>query len=129
MTTYSELFTDPDQPDVEPLSEGGTWLLDLTACVDHLRRGYRPDLTVWDAICEAVAWAHDPAGEVEWVIEDPLGHALRLMLSTHRGETARALQGAVRRWVVAMAETYNQGHHWPHPAARRGYPPPALPAA
>jgi hypothetical protein len=30
----------------------------------------------------------------------------------------------VRRWVRAMAERYNNGHHWPHPVPRRGFPPP-----
>ena len=31
-------------------AEGGTWLLDLVAAVDYLRRGIRPDITVWDAL-------------------------------------------------------------------------------
>lgn len=128
-TRYPDLFTDPDQPAVEPLTEGGTWLLDLVACVDHLRRGYRLDLTVWDALCEAVAWAHDPAGDVEWALEDPLGTALGLMVAHSGHDTARSLQAAVRRWVIAMAHTYNRGHHWPHPTARRGFPPPEIPAA
>jgi hypothetical protein len=30
----------------EELAEGGTWLLDLVAAVDHLRRGIRPRITV-----------------------------------------------------------------------------------
>jgi hypothetical protein len=30
----------------EQLEEGGTWLLDLVAAVDHLRRGIRPRITV-----------------------------------------------------------------------------------
>lgn len=127
MTTDADPFTDTDQPVAEPLSEGGSWLLDLTACVDHLRRGYRPELTVWDAVGEAVAWAHDPAGEVEWVLTDPLGTALRLMLADPSRDAATALQTAIRRWVIAMADRYNNGHHWPHPADRRGFPPPALP--
>ena len=40
--------------DAESLDEGGTWLLDLVSAVDHLRRGYRPGFTVWDALAEAI---------------------------------------------------------------------------
>ena len=47
MTSHQLL---PDEHGVEPLEAGGTWLLDLVATVDHLRRGVRPDITVWDAI-------------------------------------------------------------------------------
>src|SRR5690606_24399116 len=37
-------------------AEGGTWLLDLVAAVDYLRRGIRPNITVWDALDEALRW-------------------------------------------------------------------------
>ena len=49
----------PDNSDLESLDEGGTWLCDLVAAVDHLRRGLRPGITVWDAIEEALRW-HTP---------------------------------------------------------------------
>ena len=37
-------------------------------------------------------------------------------------------QIAVRQWILAMAARYNDGHHWPHPASRRSFPPPLLAA-
>ena len=47
----NDLFApDPDTHGSEPLDEGGTWLLDLVSAVDHLRRGYRPGFTVWEAL-------------------------------------------------------------------------------
>jgi len=36
------------------------------------------------------------------------------------------LQAAIRRWVLAAADRYNDGHHWPHPTSRRAFPPPVL---
>jgi len=40
MTTHQLI---PEDHAVEPLDEGGTWLLDVVAAVDHLRRGIRSD--------------------------------------------------------------------------------------
>ena len=90
----------------EAFDEGGTWLLDLVAAVDHLRRGHRPGITVWEALEEATT---DPAeddfepgpGPIDW----------------------QTIQAPLRRWLLAMADRYNDGHHWPHPAARRPFPP------
>ncbi len=90
--------------DEEPLDEGGTWLLDLVSAVDHLRRGYRPGLTVWDALVEARSDEIRSGGDVD---ELP----------------AERQQRAVRRWVLTMADRYNAGHHWPHPTSRRAFPP------
>ena len=100
-----------DQPfavdrDAEPLDQGGTWLLDLVSAVDHLRRGYRPGLTVWDALAEARRQTRN-AGDRD-------GDA---------AAGAEAEQAAVRQWVLTMAERYNAGHHWPHPVERRQFPP------
>ena len=54
----NDLFaSDSDTNGSEPLDEGGTWLLDLVSAVDHLRRGYRPGFTVWDALAVAIEWA------------------------------------------------------------------------
>ncbi|MFZ6003045.1 MAG: hypothetical protein ACOYXM_03860 [Actinomycetota bacterium] len=111
----------PDNTDHEPLEEGGTWLLDLAAAVDHLRRGVRPGLTVWDAIDEALR-----AGEPDWDDPDPLRSTLTALLDRTAGSVEVEIQAAVRRWVVAAAHRYNNGHHWPHPATRRGFPPPAV---
>ena len=53
----NDLFaSDSDTNGSEPLDEGGNWLLDLVSAVDHLRRGYRPGFTVWDALAEAIDW-------------------------------------------------------------------------
>ena len=114
----NDLFaSDSDTNGSEPLDEGGTWLLDLVSAVDHLRRGYRPGFTVWDALAEAVEWfaatvADDgsPAADLsEVLVARPTDH--------------EALQRAVRVWVLVMADRYNSGHHWPQPESRRLFPP------
>jgi len=128
MTTHPLI---PEDHDVEPLEVGGTWLLDLVAAVDYLRRGIRPGITVWDAIEEALRWhspsadAQDPA-EPDWDDPDPLRSALTRFLGHANTPTSVEAQVAVRRWVMVMASRYNDGHHWPHPASRRSFPPPML---
>lgn len=119
---------DPENPNVETLAEGGTWLLDLVAAVDHLRRGHRPGFTVWDALEEALSWstATNPDDDTTSDITDPLAGTLRGFLNQADAPVATQIQAAVRRWVLTMAERYNNGHHWPHPTARRGFPPPLL---
>ena len=110
-----------DPIDGDDPADGGTWLLDLVAAVDHLRRGLRPGLTVWDAIEEAVRSA-----EPDWDDPDPLRTTLTDLLSRTVGPADLELQAGVRRWALAMAECFNDGHHWPHPAPRRGFPPPSI---
>jgi len=123
----------PDDHEVEPLDAGGTWLLDLVAAVDHFRRGIRPDITVWDAIEEALRWhtpstdGHDPV-EPRWDDPDPLRSSLARFLDHATGPASVEAQIAVRRWVLAMAARYNDGQHWPHPVPRRSFPPPRLDA-
>lgn len=114
--------------ELERLAEGGTWLLDLVAAVDFLRRGHRPGLTVWDALEEAVRTSTGPAidDDAMWDRADPLGDSLHRLLDTTSGPVAPALQAALRRWITAMADRFNNGHHWPHPTPRRGFPPPLL---
>ncbi len=111
----------PDDAINEPTEEGGTWLLDLVAAVDHLRRGLRPGLTVWDAIGEALR-----TEEPDWDDPDPLRSALTALVNWAAGPLDVEIQAAVRRWVLAAADRYNNGQHWPHPAPRRGFPPPTL---
>ncbi len=108
---------DPDADAAEPLDEGGTWLLDLVSAVDHLRRGYRPSFTVWDAISEAIEWAD--AGQDN--NRSPATRRARAAASA--SEEHEAFQCAVRTWVTVMAERYNAGYQWPHPSARRTFPP------
>lgn len=107
----NDLFApDSDTNGPEPLGEGGTWLLDLVSAVDHLRRGYRPGFTVWDALAEAIDWPNvvEIAGPTSAAAGPSLNEGM------HR---------AVRNWVCAMAGRYNAGHHWPHPQCRRTFPP------
>ncbi|HWL41790.1 MAG TPA: hypothetical protein VNQ73_02515 [Ilumatobacter sp.] len=112
----------------EPLSDGATWLVDLVAAVDHLRRGYRPGLTVWDALEEAIRWTLDNSDDDPWDSPDPLAASLSAILDDLGAPVALKLQVAVRRWVTTMAARFNAGHHWPHPTARRDFPPPRLDA-
>lgn len=123
MTTQPSVES-PDRSRDELLDQGGTWLLDVVSAVDHLRRGFRPGFTVWDAFAEALVSADEHA-EAFLDHFDPRADVLGgLDLSSSRA--GAALQGALRRWVTTMADRYNGGHHWPHPAPRRGYPPPAI---
>ena len=110
----------------EALAEGATWLLDLVAAVDHLRQGARPGITVWDAFAEAVRWTHSDTDRAETENTDLLAAQLTVVLADVREQTAAVLQAAVRRWVLTMAGRYNDGFHWPHPTARRTFPPPLL---
>lgn len=115
-----DLFASEELQGDEP-ADGATWLLDLIAAVDHLRRGLRPGLTVWDALEEAVR-----TGEPDWDDPDPLRTTLHEFLASRSGPADLELQAGIRRWVLAAAERFNDGHHWPHPAARRGFPAPSI---
>lgn len=124
-------FTTDDNPNdhsVEALAEGGTWLLDLVAAVDYLCRGHRPNFTVWDALEEALRWTTviEADDQTTWNTDDPLASALRRVLDATEPPVAARLQRAVRHWVIAMANRCNNGAYWPHPTARRGFPPPLL---
>ncbi len=116
----------------EPPGDGGIGLLDLVAAVDYLRRGIRPEFDVWDAIEEALRWwtterrsrdtgAPDP--DDVWQCNDPLLETLRRVLQVVDEQTDlrvyEVIQQAIRHWTTTMAERYNAGHHWPHPAPRR----------
>jgi hypothetical protein len=134
---------DPDDLDVEDLATGGTCLLDLISAVDFLGRGDRHGLTVWDALEEAVRWwvaehvsliegVPDPEiTELEWGEADPLRRAMRHLLAVATADETvavdLAMQQAVRRWVTTMAQRYNDDQPWPHPLARRTFPPVRLP--
>lgn len=113
-------FTSEELQGDDP-ADGATWLLDLIAAVDHLRRGLRPGLTVWDALEEALR-----PDEPDWDDSDPLRTTLHEFLARTSGIADLELQAGIRRWVLAAAERFNDGHHWPHPAARRGFPAPSI---
>ena len=114
------LFTSEELEGDDP-AHGATWLLDLVAAVDHLRRGLRPGLTVWDALEEALR-----TDEPDWDDPDPLRTTLHEFLTRTSGSADLELQAGVRRWVLATAQRFNDGHHWPHPSARRGFPAPSI---
>ena len=117
----NDLFAPDSEPHgSEPLDEGGTWLLDLVSAVDHLRRGYRPGFTVWDALAEAIGCSAAAIASDGSRAEDLDG------VLTARPPDHEALQRAVRLWVLVMADRYNAGCHWPHPRPRRSYPPPQV---
>jgi len=109
-------------PIVDELAEGGTWLLDLVAAVDYLRRGIRPGITVWDALGESLRWLLAEA-DPERDTPDALAAAIVDAIAADV-EAPISIQTAIRLWVLTMADRYNDGHHWPHPEARRGFPPP-----
>lgn len=113
--------------EADPPDDAAIRMLDVVAAVDHLRRGARPGLTVWDALAEALSWwaaeHHDPAGPDNRPVGlvDSLAGVLRLAPDDEA--CARALQQALRRWADTMAERFNAGHHWPDPHPRRSFPP------
>ena len=117
----NDLFRpDSDTNGPEPLDEGGTWLLDLVSAVDHLRRGYRPGFTVWDALAEAVEWSTATIAD-----DGPPAEEVGSARMSRRADY-EAMQRAVRVWILVMADRYNSGHHWPHPTGRRAFPPTQL---
>ena len=129
----------------EDLREGGTWLLDVVAAIDHLTRGHRHGITVWDALEEAIRWwiaeqlsaadgvADPELADLPWDAPDPLRATLQRLLNmapdSSPPDVSNAMHQAVRRWTQTMASLYNDGHAWPHPMARRAFPTPILPVA
>ena len=124
---------------VDDPGEATDRLLEVIAAVDFLRRGDQRDLTLWAAIEEALRWwiAERTAlldGHTEPVMppprigdDDPLRATLTQLLAvTGQDEPVHisvALQQALRRWTTSAADRYNDGHPWPDPPARRGFPP------
>ncbi len=120
----------------EAPGDGGSGLLDLVAAVDYLRRGIRPEFNVWDAVEEALRWwtteqqSRDtgaPNPDDVWQSNDPLLETLRRVVHVLDEQTDHGvdevLQQAIRHWSTTMAERFNDGHHWPHPAPRRDISP------
>ena len=131
-TDWNGFFeADDDAPYVEDLDLGGTWLLDLVAAVDFLRRGDRNGLTVWDALEEASRWwaaervsaidgVPDPdLADLAWADPDALHRSLARLLDATALDPQRtadvALQQAVRRWTATMSSLHNEGEPWPRP--------------
>ncbi len=102
----------------------------------RLRRGIRPEFNVWDAIEEALrGWTTErrsrdtgaPDRDDVWQCNDPLLETLRLLLQVLDQQTDlgvyEVIQQTIRHWTTTMAERFNAGHHWPHPAPRPNVSP------
>lgn len=127
-----------------PQSDVGGVLLDVVAATDYLTSTHRLGLTVWEAVEEALRW---------WVIDrltlpgdlpdadfsalpwgddpDPLRTGLERLLACTSGaggpdglEMGVILTAALDTWVRRMADLYNDGHRFAHPAPRHGWPSP-----
>lgn len=125
---WADYFDKPDDPYVEDLNLGGTWLLDLVVAVNFLRRGDRHGLTVWDAIEEAVRlWVAERVStihgvpdpdfaELAWADPISLDRALSRLLDTLNIDptmtAAVALQQSIRRWLDVMASVHNDSQPW-----------------
>jgi hypothetical protein len=122
----------------------GGVLLDLVAATDYLSSTRRLGLTVWEAVEEALRWwtadrltlpGELPAGDfadLPWADDpDPLRTAVgRVLAVTSAPDGLDGLElgviftTALETWVRRMAELYNDGHRFAHPAPRRGWPSP-----
>ncbi|MGD9702848.1 MAG: hypothetical protein AB7L17_11180 [Ilumatobacteraceae bacterium] len=100
--------------------------LDVAAAVEYLGATHRLGLTVWDALAEAVRWWIEGAswqadsgrgrGSLPWSDPDPLRTALESLLGvvgtagTLDGhDLPTVMDGALRSWLDAMAEAFNDG--------------------
>ena len=115
-------------------------MLEVIAAVDFLRRGDRRGITLWAAIEEALRWwvAERTAvldGYVDPALQAPrFGESetmrttlLRLIVVAGQDEPvhiSQALQEALRRWSMTMADRYNDHQPWPAPAPRHRAPVP-----
>ena len=68
-----------------------------------------------DALSEALDWAT--------IDVDGDGERVPLLTDVRDDPSHDEIHGAVRTWVLAMGARYNSGYQWPHPTARRAFPP------
>lgn len=119
---------DRDRP-----SSSQVWL-DVVSAVDYLSKGHRPDLTVYDAMEEALRWHINAlvAGHGElvdavqdrdlpWNDPDALRTALEQLTQQHhspddeQSTSAIMIHTALVFWVQHMADLYNDGGRWASP--------------
>lgn len=110
---------------------GETWL-EVVAAIQYLGARHRPELTVWDALAEAVRWWIEGASSqndmarggrtLPWNDPDPMRTALQSLLGsvgppgTMDGHgLPAALDGALCCWLVSMAMEYNDGQSFTRP--------------
>ena len=135
-----DLEWDLSEPYVDDPAEATDRMLEVIAAVDFLRRGDRRGITLWAAIEEALRWwvAERTAvldGYVDLALQAPrFGESetmrttlLRLIAVAGQDEPvhiSQALQEALRRWSMTMADRYNDHQPWPAPALRHRAPVP-----
>jgi hypothetical protein len=129
--------------------DAGGVLLDVVAAIDYLASTHRLGLTVCEAVEEALRWwtadrlalpgelPDDDFADLPWGDDpDPLRTAVARVLASTSGPDgpdglalgviiATALDG----WVRRMADLYNDGHRFAHPAPRHGWPSPLYDAS
>ena len=125
-------------------ADTGGVLLDVVAATDYLAATHRLGLTVWEAIEEALRWwttarltlpgdlPDDAFATLPWPDDpDPLRTGLERLLACTSGaggpdgmEMGTILHAALDHWVRQMAEQFNDGHRFAHPAPRHGWPAP-----
>lgn len=118
----------------------GVWL-DVVAAVDYLAAWARPGLTVCSALAEALAaWMlerHDVGTRADrvlpWDDPDPLRSVLDAVVRTVGGPgtvdgapLAAVLEASLQLWVAEMAEQFNEGRAFAHPAPRTAWPAPGV---
>jgi hypothetical protein len=126
-------------PDVDTAA---VWL-DVVAATDYLAATHRLGITIWEAVEEAIRWwttdrltlpgeLPDAAfSDLPWDDPDPLRTAIERLLASTSGaggpdgvELGTILTTALDAWVRKMADQYNDGHRFAHPAPRHGWPSP-----
>ena len=126
------------QPERANHDDARTTWLDMIAAVDYLAKGPRWELTIWEAIEEAVRWwildyvdrdGLPVTNTASWDDPDPLRTAVGMTLAELPSAgipdgwlLADALQIALSAWTRQMADLYNNGHHWPAPTSPRTIP-------
>lgn len=140
MPIDDDLEWDLSEPYVDDPAEATDRMLEVIAAVDFLRRGDRRGITLWAAIEEALRWwvaertavldgYVDPAMQAPRFGESETMRTTLLRLIAVAGQEepvhiGQALQEALRRWSMTMADRYNDHQPWPAPAPRQRAPVP-----
>lgn len=119
-------------------------LLDVVAATDYLSSTHRLGLTIWEAVEEALRWwtvdhltlpgelPNEEFSELPWDDDpDPLRSVVERLLACTSGaggpdglELGVILTAALDSWARRMADQYNDGHRFAHPAPRHSWPSP-----
>jgi hypothetical protein len=118
----AHITANPPRPPETGAEAERYWLLELIAAVDYLQRGIRPDLTIWEAIAEAL---HDwlastgigPAtkpidGYDEYSFTDALVRVVEHLDRRRDLPAADFVTDAVASWARATAGRFNAGTSW-----------------